>query len=181
MWLIHTVLVCSYDEQSPLACTCTDHALIMHWSCRSPPSWPIRSPPSHAHFLWTNQSYHVIWWLFWTNQGLTFQRGIHARTPPGKLNTEWYDLDESNRKLSKWAPVHIITTICTKWLQGLLVPSKTLGNYFVLVPWYVGAQVVPIYMLCPWGQTLNELWSRGGVLGSPGKPAPPYFLFSGIS
>ena len=58
-----------------------------------------------------------------------------------------------------------------------------LGRYLSQVTWLSTSSVYFVfstYMSCPWGQTSHELWSRDGVLESPEKPVPPFFLFSGI-
>ena len=89
VWLMCAVLVYGYDVRSPpcvyMYRTCTDHIPIM----QVPPRQPIRSPQSHAHPQWTNQSPLCEPWLFWTNQWLICQSGIHAQTPPCYLNTVW--------------------------------------------------------------------------------------------
>ena len=99
--------------------SCIDHALIMQV-----PSRLSNQMSCITCTLAMDQSKPIVWSMVILSQSQTDMSEWYSYLDPSKyLETVWFNMNGSNLKYTYLAKVHRLTTICTKWLQGLLVPS----------------------------------------------------------
>ena len=99
--------------------SCIDHALIMQVPSR------LSNQMSHVTCtLAMDQSKPIAWSMVILSQSQTDMSEWYSYLDPSKyLETVWFNMNGSNLKCTYLAKVPRLTTVCAKWLQGLLVPS----------------------------------------------------------